>query len=160
MKKAITIITLLVLATTVFAQQDTSRADRMKGKNDPQTRERIKAARAAYLTERLELTSAEAEKFWPVYREFAEKREVIYKKVKDARDGGKEDEAMLQIYHKARQEELDLERSYSGRFLQVISAGKLVKLHESEREFRKLMVRHAMKNRVDGRKKQMKQNRK
>jgi len=41
-------------------------------------KERIKALKVAYITKELNLTSAEAEKFWPVYNEyFAELEKVI-----------------------------------------------------------------------------------
>lgn len=36
--------------------------------------ERIKALKTAYITEQLELTKAEAEKFWPIYNAFEENR--------------------------------------------------------------------------------------
>jgi hypothetical protein len=156
MKKSIAIILFMVFASPAFTQ-DTTRAKARR--DDPQVQERIKAARAAYITERLELTSSQAEKFWPVYREFADKREAIHKKLRDARQTGKEDEAMVQLYHKVRQEELDLEKSYSGKFLQVISASQLVKLHESDREFRKLMVRQVLRNRKEVRRKEIRHDR-
>ena len=40
-------------------------------RQDPKAQERINNLRIAYLTEKLGLTSEQAEKFWPVYREFA-----------------------------------------------------------------------------------------
>ena len=40
-------------------------------------RERIEAYRIAFFTQRLKLTPSEAEKFWPVYREFSLKRQEL-----------------------------------------------------------------------------------
>jgi hypothetical protein len=144
---------------TAFSQDEP--AENNKPGVDPEARERIKAARLAYITERLELTTTEFEKFLPVYREYSEKREAIHLKMKAARESNKDDNSLLQLYHQVRQEELDLEKSFSPKFLQVISAEKLLKLHESEKEFRKLVTKHAMKrgNKAEGRKKQMKQRR-
>jgi len=39
--------------------------------------DKIKALKTAYITEQLELTKAEAEKFWPVYNAFEEKRSAL-----------------------------------------------------------------------------------
>jgi len=43
----------------------------------PETLEKIEAARIALISERLELTPEQAEKFWPIYREFGNKRKEI-----------------------------------------------------------------------------------
>ncbi|HYC87184.1 MAG TPA: hypothetical protein VEB86_18255 [Chryseosolibacter sp.] len=152
MKKYV-FIACLMLATLGAAAQDTTD---FKGRiKDPEVRKKVEAARAAYITERLELTAAEAEKFWPIYREYSEKRENIFSRLREMKKEGKSDEATLKEYHKARQEELDLEKSYSDRFLKVIPANKLVRLHESEREFRKLVVRQVLKNHHHGRRKHL-----
>mgnify|MGYP005615414997 CR=1 FL=1 len=37
-------------------------------------REKVKALKVAYITEQLELTSDEAEKFWPIYNTFEDKQ--------------------------------------------------------------------------------------
>jgi hypothetical protein len=159
--KAMAMTLLFLVSLTAFAQDQTTTVD--ENQPDPKAKERIKAARAAYITERLELTSSEAEKFWPIYHEFAEKRETMYQKLREARKSGGENKSTLDLYHKTRQEELDLEKSYSSRFLQVISAEKLLKLHQAEKDFRKVMLRHVQRrNKMegrDGRKKELKNRR-
>lgn len=140
MKRIAVAFLFLSLAMTTFAQEDQPAASEQK-ELSPEARDRIKAARAAYITERLELTSSESEKFWPIYREFSEKRETIHKKMREARKTESNDKSLLDLYHKTRQEELDLEKSYSGRFLQVISSEKLLKLHNAERDFRRVMLK-------------------
>ena len=46
-------------------------------------REKIKALKVAFLTEKLALTSDEAQKFWPIYNAFEEKQfEIRYKKLR------------------------------------------------------------------------------
>lgn len=60
MNKAILMLVIgLILSTGLFAQE--------RGK------ERIKAYRTAYITQELDLSSKEAEKFWPVYNEYDNK---------------------------------------------------------------------------------------
>ena len=41
---------------------------------DPKAKEKIEAARIGMITNKLGLTPEQAEKFWPIYREFSEKR--------------------------------------------------------------------------------------
>ena len=64
MKRLIPILVLLI-GLSSYAQRD----GRMN--------ERIKAQKVAFITEKLSLTSEEAQKFWPIYNAFEEKRERI-----------------------------------------------------------------------------------
>jgi len=57
--KKITTLLLLVFTLVSFAQSD-------RGK----MREKIKAEKIAFITQELELTADEAEKFWPIYNTF------------------------------------------------------------------------------------------
>lgn len=59
MKSYILLFWFLLIALTGFSQ-------------DAQ-RERLKALRVAFITERLSLTAAEAEKFWPIYNRYDDK---------------------------------------------------------------------------------------
>lgn len=108
---------------------------------DPQSREKIRAAHAAYITERLELTSAEAEKFWPVYREYGQKRRELREQFRKARQGDTDEKELVDLDLKTKQQELDLEKEYSQRFLKIIDAEKLLKLRQAEGDFRKLVMR-------------------
>jgi len=56
-------VVLLVLASSLtFAQ------------GNQEKREKVKALKVAFLTEKLALTSEEAQKFWPIYNAFEEKQ--------------------------------------------------------------------------------------
>ena len=61
MKKIIIVCLSIILSVSAFAQQ---------GK-------RIEAMRIAFITQRLNLTSEEAQQFWPVYNQFSEKMQQI-----------------------------------------------------------------------------------
>ncbi len=108
---------------------------------DPKAQEKIKAAQAAYITERLELTPEEAERFWPVYREYSEKRRAIREQLRDARKDGRDEKELLDLDLKVKQQELDLEKDYQGRFQNIIPAQKLVNLRQAEIDFRRLLLR-------------------
>src|SRR5690349_7750029 len=51
---------------------------------DLTAKEKIQAARIGLITQRLGLTSEQAEKFWPIYNEFTQKRTDLRKQYKDA----------------------------------------------------------------------------
>lgn len=125
------------------AAQDAG-ADNMR---EPRGGEKIRAAHAAYVTQRIGLTSAEAEKFWPVYREYSEKRRAIRGKMWEARRSQKSQEEILQLDLKLKQEELDLEKEYTGKFGKIIPADKLVKLRQAELDFRKLLLKQIQQQR-------------
>jgi len=127
---------------SAFAQEeDTARI------RDPRAREKIRAAHAAYITERLELTSAEAEKFWPVYREYGEKRREVRQKLRNARRQGADDKSLLDLDLKIKQQELDLEKEYSKLLRNIVSPEKILKLRQAEADFRKLLLRQIQQRR-------------
>jgi hypothetical protein len=138
--KALKIFLFVLLTVPGFAQQQPETpAEPIEV--DPRAQEKIKAAHAAYITERLGLSSGEAEKFWPVYREYAQKRQEIRQQFRDARRSGKDEKELLDLDFKVKQQELDLEKDYSGKFQQVISPQKVMHLRQAEGDFRKLLLR-------------------
>jgi hypothetical protein len=108
---------------------------------NPEGREKIRAAHAAYLTERMELTSSESEKFWPVYREYSEKKRELRQQMRQSYLEEEDDNKLLEQDLKLKQKELDLEKEYTGKFQQIIPAEKLVKLKQAEGDFRRLVLR-------------------
>ena len=46
-------------------------------------RERIRSERVAFITEELSLTPAEAEKFWPVYNEFRDRKAEAQREIRE-----------------------------------------------------------------------------
>lgn len=138
--KTFKIFALVLFAIPAFAQQDDKRPEDVQPL-DPKAEQKIKAAHAAYITERLSLTPEEAEKFWPVYREYAQKRQDLRKQFRDAREKGTDDKSLLDLDLKIKQQELDLEKDYSGRLQKVITPQKLMNLRQAEGDFRRLLLR-------------------
>src|SRR5690606_11850367 len=90
----------------------------------PEALEKIEAAKIALITERLELTPEQAEKFWPIYREYGKQRQEIRREFDDARkifDPNKaseeENKKMLDMANQVKERQLKLERDYSERIL-------------------------------------------
>jgi hypothetical protein len=109
--------------------------------------EKVKAAKVAFITNRLNLTSAQAEKFWPVFNEFETEKRKIRKQLRGFKNDKLKEDASEEQYKvelnkmfALRQEELNLEKSYSEKFLKVISARQLVDLFKSESEFTRMLL--------------------
>jgi hypothetical protein len=69
MKKIINLLFFCFIGLAGFAQEQEP-AEQLPP--DAKTQERIKNLRIAYISDKLGLTPDQAEKFWPIYREFAE----------------------------------------------------------------------------------------
>ena len=140
MKKQIFALILLISASTVFAQQ-------------PQRFEKIKAHKTAFITNQVGLTSAEAEKFWPVYNKYEKQlhqlrvvdRKKLLKGIVDK--GGIENisEAEAQsISNKIdtlKDDIHQLEKDKYKELQKVLSAKKILKLHRAERDFHKELLK-------------------
>ena len=118
--------------------------------------DRIKAFKRAHITEALDLSSAEAEKFWPVYNAHENKMEELRKKerkeifqiVKGGMDDITDNEANL-ILEKSlgfKEKEMEHARDFIKALRKVISPKKILKLHRAEEEFKRILLER-MKNR-------------
>ena len=117
--------------------------------------ERVEAAKVAYITSKLNLTTAQAQQFWPIFNEFEMSKKKIRKQIKQLRIGNgvtdaTEEQIKLDIkkMFQLRQEELDLEKSYSEKFAKAISTKQLAEFYRSEKDFTKMLL-----NRLHGREK-------
>lgn len=142
MKKLLAIMVLMGGTWMALAQDD---ADLEK--QNPKAQEKIQAARIALISEKLKLTPAQAEKFWPIYREFTEQRMELRKQFRQAErnpDAGKtqadREKALLNLSLQLKQQNVDLEKKYSERLLNIISAQQLLTLPKAEEEFRRMLI--------------------
>lgn len=147
MKKIITFIIIALFCTlTVSAQMRKERS------------EKIKALKIAYLTEQLELTTDEAQKFWPVYNAFDKQqsklrnahRSNLRKVIKEngTIDGATEEEAKNLIASKLNSDKklYEAQKDFINKIKGIISYKKIIKLQVAEMEFgRKLMRKYKRK---------------
>jgi hypothetical protein len=112
--------------------------------------ERYRTEKIAFLTTKMELTSAEAEKFWPIYNQLEKERWEAQKcrrdledKVRDAEENLSENEVtkLTRDFAGSMQKEGDLMTSYNEKFLKVLTPKKVLKLYKAENEFRMNMIR-------------------
>lgn len=139
MKTLVKILFLCLTVISAVAQDD----DDLQPAPNQKVRDKIEAARIAYITDQLELTPQEAEKFWPIYREFSSRRREIRQQLRNVSKEAspdKTDQEVVDQQFKIKQQELDLEKDYSGRLLKVISAQKLRSLPQAERKFRQMIL--------------------
>lgn len=129
----------------------------------PEALKKIEAAKIALITERLNLTPAQAEQFWPVYREYGNRNKEIRKEFNQARrtfdpNSATEDEnkRMLEMATATKQRQLDLEQDYSQRFLKVVTSRQLNNLRTAESDFKEMLLRRIKAQQM--RKQQIKRN--
>ena len=120
-------------------------------------REKIKAYKVSFLTTELELTSNEAEKFWPIYNAFDdkqyelrhEKMKTYLRKLKDDNVNSlseKEAANLLSQIESTDKELFVLKERYMTNLKKVLSAKKILKLKKSEDDFnRKLLKQYKEK---------------
>lgn len=137
------IFTLLVLSTS-WAQVNDRRED---------IREKMKAQRAAFITQKLELTESEAQKFWPVFNEFDSERKALLKEppVKISHSMS-EAEAQKAIDHffDTKNKELELHKKYISRFKAILPAPKVAMLLTIQREFSREVMENMKERRSAG----------
>ncbi len=141
MKKVI--LTMLVALIAGFQSQ---------AQNIPQGKEnarsKLEAARIAMITERLNLTPEQAEKFWPLYNQYAQERRALQQEALKAREGldmqhltEEQSQQLIKAHQKFKQEKLNLENKYAAKMNTVISARQMVALRRAEDDFRKMVLR-------------------
>lgn len=145
--KSFLFLTLLSISTFSFAQEKEEPTEMPPPPRDPKAREKIEAARVGVITNKLGLTPEQAEKFWPVYREFAQKRQELrtdfrarQEKLDPANQDTEVQKKKLDLGLELKQKELDLEKDYSGRLLKVISTDQMLKLRGAERDFQRMLI--------------------
>ena len=115
-------------------------------------REKIKAYKVSFLTTELELTSTEAEKFWPVYNAFDDKQfELRHDKMKtylrklddDNINSISEKEAVILLsqIESTDKELYFLREKYMTNLKKILSANKILKLKKSEDDFNRKLLK-------------------
>lgn len=116
----------------------------------PQHQEKFKSEKIAFITTELELTPAEAEKFWPVYNQMAaEQKEALdatmkaFKELNEAIKSEADDATLSRLTHnyaKANSAFQAIDDKYVDQFTKVIPAKKVAKLYLCEEKFRRQQI--------------------
>ena len=126
-------------------------------------RERIKAYKTAYITQELDLSSKEAEKFWPVYNDYEKNLfSLRILKVREERNRIKNQGGFENLSDKEAKEALNnliqndkeiikiKEKLYRD-LSDVLSPLKILKLHKAEMDFNKKLLSQFKKSRGQNR---------
>lgn len=146
------IIILLVTVTTAINAQHSDKKHENKW-------DKYRSEKIAFLTSKLELTPAEAEKFWPVYNQLEKERWEAQKmrrqmeeKVRDAEES-MSDEKITQLtrnFAGSWKKEADLLIEYNEKFLDILTPEKVLTLYKAESEFRMHMIKKFRDRRKNG----------
>jgi hypothetical protein len=113
-------------------------------------KDKIKTLKIAYLTEKLNLTSKEAQTFWPIYNDYQDEKQKlrnkgsveIISKIKDADNVSEKDAAQLLdkvILYEV--EENKIFENFIAQITKVISSKKTLVLLRSEEDFKRQLIR-------------------
>ena len=150
MKRVVLLIVMLAISLAGWAQKQGPNAN---------AKSKLEAARIAMITERLNLSPSQAEKFWPLYNQFAQERRGLQQQALQARKGldmqnltEEQSKALIKSHQTFKQDKLDLENKYASKINDVISARQMVALKKAEDDFRAMIL-----NRLEQRKRQQMQ---
>lgn len=134
MKNKITYIFLFLLAIQFgFSQEKDAR------------KERIKSLKIAFISQKLALTSEEAEKFWPIYNKYDDKIMALKEaqlRLRIQKRIGTDEEALKKIEESEEKEAevMVLKKKMRAELIPVISAEKVLKLERLEQEFHRKLL--------------------
>jgi Mg/Co/Ni transporter MgtE len=142
MKKFVFLIILSLFVTSVFAQNHHKKRE---------LGEKYQAQKVAYITNALELSSEESAAFWPIYNEHEKKENELHNEMRDFRSNILQNQenlsdneatealAKIQSYMNAMHE---MEIKYQNKYLEVISAKKVLLLMKAEKDFRRELLKN------------------
>ena len=116
-------------------------------------KEKMKAKKIAFITQRLNLTSQEAEKFWPIYNEETAKIEKIFSEIRESFTPMNEltDEEAIQKANAIMDMESEViahKKAMIQNLKGVIPGKKILQLMRTEKTFRKQMLKEMRGNRM------------
>ncbi|SNR15272.1 hypothetical protein [Tenacibaculum jejuense] len=153
MKKTILFLIVTFVVFTTYAQR-------------PDKSKIMRAKKIAFITENLDLSEQEAEKFWPLYNKFDKAKRKLYKQEKEeirnkirsagGLDNVSEDEAKryLKLFHKIKASHEEIKASFHNDLLVFLSAKKVLKLEILEHRFNKNMIKRFKERRGRNRRNQ------
>ena len=145
--KHVLVSIILLGSLTAFSQE--------KSKNPKMQKERIEQAKIAFLTTKLELTSDEAQEFWPIYNEMHKKikenrssMKKLYAPVKEGK-GDLDDatyKSIIKGTHDSEEKSLELKKEYGDKMADVIGYKRVFELKMAEKEFKKRLMERMKKS--------------
>jgi hypothetical protein len=113
-------------------------------------KEKLKALRIAYFSEKLNLNPQEAQVFWPVYNSFADEMHLIHQERRsllgDLRDKAlvkseAELERVADRHIALMEQEVAIQKKYHSRFKEVLPIAKVLQFYKAEKEFPRWLLK-------------------
>jgi len=120
-----------------------------------QGREKLDAYRIAFFTRRLNLTPKEAEKFWPVYNEFQNKKNSVQLERMQLNRNVNQNELNMSEKDMSeagdklislQMQEADLAMEYHKKFKEILSPAKVIRLYQAENQYRLQLLNELKQN--------------
>jgi len=144
---------ILIFPFSIFSQQN---------ERNKEFKKEIELRKIGFLTEKMSLTTEEAQVFWPIYNEFNTKKEAC---MKENRGKKKIDMSLLDTMSEKDLNELaereiesarkmlELRVQYHENLKKVLAVKKIILLYEAEKEFKKTLLKDLRYERNANRKK-------
>lgn len=149
MKMKLNILALMLVCAFAANAQDSKRNDR------------IEAKKIAYITDKLDLSVEESQKFWPIYNDYQKDSRALKEKYqinyRENRDNMSDQEASQFVDNKMAyaSESLSLKEDYVRDLKKILSIQKVATLVTLDNEFkRKLLKRFSRSDKMDEKKQQ------
>lgn len=136
------VVLAFLLTTAIYAQRP--------------AQERIRTLKVAFITERLGLTSEEAQNFWPVYNAHDQSLQKLRRRERQ-RFGSqlpyledvseKEASELLSEFRTIQKEKFDLEQRFTADLENVLPSKKIILLLKAEEDFKKRLLQQVRKRR-------------
>ena len=153
MKKNILLLLFLLIGNLV------TQAQTRKGDS-----EKIRAFKVAFLTEKLDLTEKEAEKFWPLYNVYDKKMMQLYRderrsiKKRIMVDGGldnlseSESKQIIEKINAVSKEQYETKNEFYSKLTKILPYKKILRLEVAEYEFHRKLIRKLKGERKEAKK--------
>ena len=114
------------------------------------SKEKIESLRVAFITQKLNLSSTEAQQFWPIYNGYrADMKQLKLETIEDNdvdQMTDKQAESYIMERFSVQERQLNLDKKYYAKFKEVIPVKKIAQLFNAENEFKRRLLK-ALKNR-------------
>lgn len=142
MKHAVVYALMFLFALPVMAQ---------KGEKSEYDKEKLESAKVAFITQRLDLSPEQAEKFWPAYNQHSKEKRSLMREIDRL---VKEDEeitdvraaAVIERRFEIQQQILDSEKAFMKNIVKIISPVQAVKLDDVNKDFARHIYRMQKRN--------------
>jgi hypothetical protein len=130
-----------------------------RGSKNEEEWEKYRSEKIAFLSTKMDLSPAEAQRFWPVYNQLEKERFETHKlrreleaKVLEAEES-LSDQKIKQLTREfagSMKKEADMVATYNEKFLDILPSKKVLQLYKAENEFRMHMIKKFRDQRRSG----------